>query len=400
MTITLKSVVKCGQNQVFDKDARQCRRIFVPANETSINCTTPIALDSHEYEPGVDNNTLSFQGNLYRIIDHDPSGRPVICTNYTRFGIVERIVNNTVTPVAFTYITYVTTSMSIIGSIAILLTYSIFKELRSLPSRILMNLAVAFLVGDLLILIYSVSSSISPFPLEGTSTMAIFLHFFMLSRFSWMSIMSFETCRVFYLAVKLQSDIAKKSKTILLLVYLLIGWCIPLAITTVTIIVNYTTDDLVWYGETSNGSAGAPWINQRQSAAVAFLTPAVIALLFNAAAFATAVILLCKAAGSKDNGGGKSLKSHWKYIRISCALFTVMGITWVFGLLALVPALSWAWYPFIVFSSSQALWIAIAFLLTTKVIKLYISFFRRGMSRFVNHSNNHTESSNVKGIKS
>ena len=386
MTIKLKTVVKCGQNQVFDKDARQCRGIFVTTIETSINCTTPIALDSHEYEPGVDNSTLSFQGNLYSIIDRDPSGRPVICTNYTRFGIVERIVNSTVTPVAFTYITYVTTSMSIIGSIAILLTYSIFKELRSLPSKILMNLAVAFLVGDLLILIYGVSSSISPFLLEGTSTMAIFLHFFMLSRFSWMSIMAFETCRVFYLAVKLQSDIAKRSKTILLLVYLLIGWCIPLAITTVTIIVNYTTDDLVWYGETSNGSAGAPWINQRQSAAVAFLTPAVIALLFNAAAFATAVVLLCKAAGCENdegNGGGKSLKSHWKYIRISCALFTVMGITWVFGLLALVPALSWAWYPFIVFSSSQALWIAIAFLLTTKIIKLYILLFRRAMNRFI-----------------
>ena len=117
---------------MFDKHARQCRGIFVPVIETSINCTTPIALDSHEYEPGVDNSTLSFQGNLYRIIDHDASGRPVICTNYTRFGIVERIVNNTVTPVAFTYITYVTTSMSIIGSIAILLTYSIFKKSSAL----------------------------------------------------------------------------------------------------------------------------------------------------------------------------------------------------------------------------------------------------------------------------
>ena len=155
---------------------------------------------------------------------------------------------------------------------------------------------------------------------------------------------------------------------------------IPFAITTVTIIVNYTTDNLVWYGETSNGSAGAPWINQPQSAAVAFLAPAVLALLFNAVAFVTVIILLCKAAGMQN--GKESLTSYWKHIRISGALFTTMGITWVFGLIALVPAFSWAWYPFIVFSSSQALWIAIAFLLTTKIVKLYISLFKNAVSQF------------------
>ena len=387
-------MVKCGRNQLFDITSRRCREKYlappigfenpnnnnVTTNKT-INCTSPIALNSNEYEPGEDNSTLLFQGLVYQIIDRDQSGRPVICTNFTRFGTVERIMNITMTPVAFSYITYITTSISILGSIAILLTYSIFKELRSLPSKILMNLAVALLVGDLLILLYGVSSSIfDQFPLEGTSTMAILLHFFLLSRFSWMSIMAFETCRVFSLAVKLQSDIAERSKTILLLVYLLIGWCIPFAITTVTIIVNYTTDNLVWYGETSNGSAGAPWINQPQSAAVAFLAPAVLALLFNAVAFVTVIILLCKAAGMQS--GKESLTSYWKHIRISGALFTTMGITWVFGLIALVPAFSWAWYPFIVFSSSQALWIAIAFLLTTKIVKLYISLFKNAVSQF------------------
>ena len=136
----------------------------------------------------------------------------------------------------------------------------------------------------------------------------------------------------------------------------------------------------MWYGETSNGSAGAPWINQPQSAAVAFLAPAVLALLFNAVAFVTVIILLCKAAGMQN--GKESLTSYWKHIRISGALFTTMGITWVFGLIALVPAFSWAWYPFIVFSSSQALWIAIAFLLTTKIVKLYISLFKNAVSQF------------------
>ena len=381
--IVLNTRVYCKFNEVFDEGTRQCRERFSPTipivNSTlqpdniSINCTAPIALNSSEYEVGENNDTLTYEGVLYKIITYDSQGQPIICTNFTTSGIAP--TNETrelMPPLAFIVLTYITSSLSILGSIAILLTYSIFKKLRSLPSNILINLASAFLAGDILILFYNIVSSFASIPLEGTATTAILLHFFMLSRFSWMNLMAFETCRVFSLAVKLQSDISKKSKRILLLIYLLIGWGLPLAITVITIIVNYTTDGLVLYGETSNGSAGRPWINHHASAAVVFLAPAVLALLFNSAAFITVVILLCKSAQSNQTKG-KSIAKYWKYIRISGALFAVSGVSWVFGLFALIPVLHWAWYPFIIFSASQALWIAVTFLLTKKIIKLYIS---------------------------
>ena len=381
--IVLNTRVYCKLNEVFDEGTRQCRARFSPTivivnftlqpDNISINCTAPIVLNSSEYEEGENNDTLTYEGEVYKIITHDSQGRPIICTNFTSSGIVPMNETREMPPLAFIVLTYITSSFSIIGSIAILLTYSIFKELRSLPSKILMNLASAFLAGDLLILLYNIiASSFASIPLEGTATTAILLHFFMLSRFSWMNLMAFETCRVFSLAVKLQSDISKKSKRILLLIYLLIGWGLPLAITVITIIVNYTTDGLVLYGETSNGSAGRPWINHHASAAVVFLTPAVLALLFNGAAFITVVVLLCKSAQSNQTKG-KSIAKYWKHIRISGALFAVLGVSWVLGLFALLPVLKWAWYPFIIFSASQALWIALTFLLTEKIIKLYIS---------------------------
>ena len=338
----------------------------------SFNCSlTLIALNSTEYER-VDNHTILYQGRPVKIITRDHLDRPVICINLTNNGTL--LVNGTrlATPLAFVVLTYIGSSLSILGSTAILLTYSIFRELRSLPSKILMNLAAAFLISDLLVLLYGASSA-ALFTREGTATMAILLHFFMLSRFSWMSLMAFETCRVFGLAVKLQSDISKKSKTILLVVYLVIGWGLPLAITAITIIVNYTTDGLVLYGETSNGSVGPPWINHPASAAVAFLAPIVLALMFNAAAFIASGVLLCKAVLSKKSITGKS--ENLRYFRVIVALFTVMGLTWLFGFLALIGELSWAWYPFIILNSSQALWIAATFLLTKKIIKLYISLF-------------------------
>ena len=381
---------------MYDRNTGQCRNIFallpnIPINDTpnheetnssnttdtitpnndTFNCTlTLIALNSSEYVR-VDNHTILYQDRPFNVVTRDHLDRPVICINLTNNGT--RLVNATtvVTPLAFIVLTYIGSSLSILGSIAILLTYSIFRELRSLPSKILMNLATAFLVSDLLILL----SSASPFTLEGTATMAILLHFFMLSRFSWMSLMAFESCRVFGLAVKLQSDISKKSKTILLMVYLVIGWGLPFTITLITIIINYATDGLVLYGETSNGTAGPPWINHPPSAAVAFLAPIVLALLFNAAAFIASSVLLCKAAFSEQRSGSKN-GANLRYFRVIVALFSVMGLTWLFGFLALIGQMSWAWYPFIILNSSQALWIAATFLLTKKIIKLYCHKFK------------------------
>ena len=377
--VVLTTTVTCKLNEVFDSDIRKCRNSFQPAdviippdnctnNMTTVNCTSLVALNSSEYQTTNNSCTLLYRGKEVDIITHDELDRPVICTNFTREGMVEENGTRIETPLPFIIITYITTSISIVGSIAILLTYTIFKQLRTLPSKILMNLAAAFLAGDFIILLYDVSASLSnSLPVELTATMAILFHFLLLSRFSWMSLLGFETCRIFNLALKLQSDIPNKAKSILLIIYMIIGWGLPLAITVITIIVNYATDELVLYGETENGSTGPPWINHPTSAVIAFICPAVLALLFNVVAFATSFVLLCKAAGS--------MRSVKKHVRIIVALFTAMGLTWLFGVIALIPELSWAWYPFIILSSTQAMWIAVMFLLTKKIIKLYISLF-------------------------
>ena len=374
--VVLSTSISCKANEVFDSNIRKCRNYFQPPeqipllnctvnNMTTLNCTSLVALNSSEYQTTNKSCTLLYRGSELNIITLDELDRPVVCTDF--IGI-EINLTSIETPLPFIIITYITTSISIVGSIAILLTYTIFKELRTLPSKIIMNLATAFLAGDLTILLYDVSASLSnSLPVELTATMAILLHFFFLSQFSWMSLLGFETCRIFKLAVKMQYNVSKKVKSILLVIYLIIGWSLPFTITVITIIVNYTTDGLVLYGETSEGSAGPPWINHPISALIAFICPAVLALLFNAVAFVTLFVLLCKAAGS--------IRSFLKKFRIIIALFLAMGLTWLFGLITLIPELSWAWYLFIILNSTQAMWIAIMFLLTKKIIKLYISLF-------------------------
>ena len=56
-------------------------------------------------------------------------------------------------PAGYFILTYIGCSLSVIGTVPILLTYCLFKDLRSLPSKLLMNLAATILMSSVFILI-------------------------------------------------------------------------------------------------------------------------------------------------------------------------------------------------------------------------------------------------------
>ena len=63
------------------------------------------------------------------------------------------------------------------------------------------------------------------------------------------------------------------------------------------------------------------------------------------------------------------------------SIFAVLGITWIFGFIALLANQLWPWYPFIILNSTQALIISIMFLGTKKIILRYYSFFCCGFKK-------------------
>lgn len=380
-------LVTCNSDEVFDPSIG-CRKIVCPAGQIftdhhcqtehgeeshtnmtapeMINCTT-IALNTSEYTE-LNNASILYQDQEVEVVGYDAMGQPLICTDLNRTGEAETNVSVVVTkyPLGFIILTYFGCFFSILGSSVILLTYSLFKELRTLPSIILINLAVAFIVSDLFLV---VGGSLSAPSTPSCTAVAIILHLFMLARFSWMPIMGFEMCRLFFMSIRLRKDNSKRTKVRLLAVYMLVGWSLPLIITTITIVTNYTTQGLVQYGEMEGeeDASARCWINHSPSLVVAFIVPMGVALLCSMTLFVVAVFLLCKASTTSIN----SIKNqHGRNIRVIIAAFATSGTTWLFGILAMFNQM-WAWYPFILLNSSQALLIALAFLLTKKVLKLY-----------------------------
>ncbi len=313
----------------------------------------------------VDNNTVRYGADEYEIVWMTPLGEVVICLSQNGSKEIQVPVIYYDYPVGFTELTYIGCSLSVVGCALILLTYALFTELRqSLPSKIIMNLAVAIIVSNLLIMVagYGRENEIV------CTAMAIALHYFFLVQFSWMSLIMFELGRSFRGAQKLAPNISARRKFRLFLLYFVLGWGTPLLIVGTTAAVNFTTDNLVFYGEEEDGTQGSCWINHLESAILAFLVPVAVSILFNAVAFSFLAVWIYKAWRVQ----AKLKKTqNVPYLRVYFAVASTTGLTWVFGFAAILIGESWAWYPFIILNSFQGFFIFVAFLFTKKVLGHY-----------------------------
>ena len=183
-----------------------------------------------------------------------------------------------------------------------------------------------------------------------------------------MSVMVFEMMRSLRNATKLTPE-SQHFKTRLFVAYFVLGWSIPLVITVASIVVNFTTDDLVLYGELEDGTQGSCWINHLESAIVAFIVPVALSILFNGVNFVCVTVLLCSAWRTESK---LDKEKHVPFLRVYIAIFSITGLTWLFGFLAILARSVWAWYPFIILNSTQGFIIFIMFLFTKKVALLYL----------------------------
>ena len=379
--ISVSITTSCGEGEVFDYIISECRKtvcsevgqegscvitgINGDINDTnnSFPCdvNTLVRLNASEYTL-LDNETLEFGGDMFEIVGY-LNGSPVICTNFTQN--VTMVVNVTVIfysyPVGLTALTYVGCFLSVIGCVIVLLTYSLFRELRTLPGKILMNLCASVLAVALFLLVGIPLISLSR--KEGLChTAAIFLHWLALSQFSWMTIMSCELARTMIRASKLRHTETNKVKRNIFLIHLSIGWGVPTFVTLLTVFVNYTTDYIRY------GQDGFCWIGDSKSFYVVFLAPVTLSLLLNGAAFFVTSYLLVKA----QRGEAKLQKEKsTSYFHIYLSIFSITGLTWVFGFVAILARDDWAWYLFIILTSTQGFTICAAFLFTFKVFSLY-----------------------------
>ena len=152
-----------------------------------LDCLTKlvtVALNDAEFTY-LNNNTVIVNGIEINVLSYSEKGQPLICPE----NVTIVAVNNTICSyrVGFLELTYIGCSLSVIGSALVLITYGLFRELQTFPSKVLMNLAFANLVTNLLILVGGPVTQTFQI-IQLCTALAICLHFFFLAQFVWMSL--------------------------------------------------------------------------------------------------------------------------------------------------------------------------------------------------------------------
>ena len=388
--------VTCGEGELYDPTQQSCRSTVCPEVFEGSGCVFPeselacpnatascptglIQLTAEDMFDILDNCTVRFNGEVYPVLYYEGED-PVICPGLDSNGT--RIENVTVIsfysyPAAYFILTYIGCSLSLAGAFIILLTLSLFKELRTLPTMILANLALSILLSTLFIL---VGGPIA----EATQSrglcvsVSIILHLFFLAQFSWMTILSTEISLTLYRGIKLRRTPSAKRNRRAFALYLLLGWTIPALVVGISIAVNFapSTSHLVLYGRLEDGMGGLCWINHTNSAIVAFLVPVIVSILVNSILLLLITLVLMRAFFNQIRLNTSNIT--YAYIRVYAAVFFTSGVMWLFGFLAILSGEDWAWYPFITLNSIQGLALCLAFLLKKNVAYLYLCLLSCG----------------------
>ncbi|KAL9970848.1 hypothetical protein ACROYT_G023299 [Oculina patagonica] len=253
------------------------------------------------------------------------------------------------------YVTFIGTLLSIISLCFLLGVYLMFIELRNLPGKCLINLSLALLCYQTIFLGAAKSKEVDVL----CKAVAIFLHFFILAAFSWMCAMAFDTANAFSVKggnTRRQTSDVRKT----FIKYCIVGWGLPAMVVGLCSVLDFTETFHFGYG----GSTYC-WISDRIGMIVAMVTPVSLALVFNVTCLTKNVFAIHHLQQGASLATTKS--SQTSLILICIKLTTVMGLTWILGLIANWKQAAFLHYPSAVLNSMQGFFIALCFTTTKKV---------------------------------
>ena len=284
---------------------------------------------------------------------------------YYYYPIICAYVNGTTEEFAFavgpSIVALTITSVAVISSLLLLVTYSLFKKLRALPGQVIMNLAVAFLMSDIAIMV-TVSVGFTH-PLVPAWIYIVEIYFFH-AKFVWMTIAGFEISRHIYNGMQLRFDGTRRKRQILG-TYLVLGWGTPLIPNIIMAAVHYSgaevDREIKLFGLLGR---------------VVLFVPIGLTLLFNLCIVIFLLVILRRAAVHQSKFKTTVKRSTTNFARFFLIILTILGLSWFLIFLTVFQSDASTSkifvIIFIIINSSQPLFVCLAFLGTWKVLRNYL----------------------------
>ena len=381
----VKLPVSCQDDELFDPYTNNCRTIFcMPPrfasngrcilldnsslsnirNVSNSNCTF-VKYTPSEYR--IVNETAVFIIPLDRVYNMSEAyirdANVFICANENQtcredctmrqpmfdFDNTEQLLSNIVL---------------IISLVSLALTFTVyvsFPVLLNLPGKILICLIVSLFFAKLNFLFAEFAESSH----SACVIVAIAIHFFYLSSFCWLNIVALDLWMTFskqFISAGSESESSRR-----LYIYSLYGWGCPFLITLCAIIVDHTKIDDRFNNLKPQYGRYSCWIGNRDALLLFFVGPIALSQVFNLVSF---VFTSCHIARANRHGAMARGQNKTCTLLIIFKLSLIMGLTWLFAVLASTFTDSVMWYIFIILNGLQGFYICICFVCTKKVTRL------------------------------
>ncbi|XP_022808619.1 adhesion G-protein coupled receptor D1-like [Stylophora pistillata] len=296
-------VVKPHRTQEFE---RPVEMTFWPSQDIQSN------VDCVFWDQGQKNNHGNWSTEGCQVTQRNSSTVTCHCNHLTSFAVLTRVTPHQPSKeheLPLSIITYVGCGLSVLGCLLTILTYSLLPSVRSQRILIHMNLVTALVVAQVLFLVaaFAVSPRTSR---VACYVIAVSLLFLLLCVFSWMLA---EGLHIYFTVVRV-FDSGRTRK----LFYLLIGWGFPFIVTVVVVSVfqrGLLSNDLCWLSI----ETGAIW---------SFVGPVIFVMLFNLVIVTMVMSVTSRMLNEETPSSVRSLTKAF------ITLLPILGLTWVFGLLA------------------------------------------------------------------
>ena len=236
-----------------------------------------------------------------------------------------------------------------------LILQPIWQQYKSFPGRMQFNLVLALAFAMSLLLLS---------PLVNDSYKVCFIlgvlkYFAFLSSFVWMTCVAGDTCWA------LRNQVCRRlAEGTSLLRYLLIGWLLPLILSITLLSIDLSKADTSFAPQFGGRSC---WITQKLPLILFFFVPFYISVTLNLVFFLLTVGLLkTHSQESKILRKSKNTQHLW---RVYLKLFTIMGLAWLGGYVAIWVDSVIVWFLFVILNASQGIFIFIAFVVKFSKMK-------------------------------
>ncbi|KAF7990078.1 hypothetical protein HCN44_009021 [Aphidius gifuensis] len=299
------------------------------------------------------------------------------CNHLTNFAVlmdVHAVKLDMAHQIALQIITYIGCIISIVCLVLAILTFQLFRGLKSDRTTIHKNLCICLLIAELLFVcgIGQTDQRVV------CGVVAGLLHFFFLCAFAWMFLEGFQ---LYVMLIEVFE--AEKSR---LRWYYLVAYGGPLLVVGISCIID----------PFSYGTDRYCWLRADNYFIFSFVGPVIVVILANLVFLSMAIYMMCRhanttvtmkskehsrlasASGKEENALPNKLQMHLAWLRGAIVLVFLLGLTWTFGLLYLNQESVIMAYIFCVLNSLQGLFIFVFHCVQNeKVRKEYRKFIRR-----------------------